>query len=1040
MSGKVTKERPHIIDLLTLAAEQRRKLEETKIEILARPLSIWFTSEDDELGRSQPIKHLLWTWIVSYSRMCEKISSSTAMRVVRAVSWIVLLVVLINATPELGLAYDKRPSLDELDSYNVNVRNLYYVSVVVNVWLLLNSILNTSGLLIRTKVEKAFNREMSTERIILDLGIVAFTLDILCLAYGITQVGMWFQVSRLVLLTQYVLDLFPTIGILMSGIGNGFKSVMYTILLLFLLSCSYAVIGFNLYRVNDPFHFGNFALSCLTFFQLTTFESWGEIFNLNSRGCDSYPSSYSGNWVLGSSPVTILTDFGIFYAPVCYKPQGSPVASAFIFCSYTVLAGYVIVNMCLAAVAIGINERLEELRSLELFGGEEEEEPSTYHSSKSGKLSASDNVKDSKENKLKERRKRQQMYDGKAAKMLGGNVAGRKFKENLSKIWDLMRKGSKHKFFSDGGKSVSTRRKAFSIRDFTLLELGAEARLMTKNFTYQMCFSAAILAAAILQFYDNTVANDNVKTTETNAAHLFFQILFVADSAMHLMGHYPRFDEYFTSDLWNVFDLTITIVLFIPTCLPENSSVQFLEFLRVFRMARILQIASTFAMDLNVILAAIYHSSICLLYVLFIMFLFFSYFGLFGVLLFKRANPFFFGSYGSALQTLLQSMTLDNWSELMRYGMLGCNAYPYPSEIASYCNNVSGQGVGWLAAAFFVTFIIVASYVLSSLLVGVIITSMELLREGMKDELEVWEKVRKVQRRYKVEQNAIDLLLDLFVTADDKREGIVTYEHVETMMGTMGIAEDDLFAYYVQVDQDKNGQLDFSEFSEFILLIGPMYNERKDEEDRIKREEKKIKDDEKKRKAEEDRLKKEAEKVSRESKKKEELLKAKIQTTEAVGASTFQNLLSMGTSIRSASIKSISKNSVSVEKFPSASGKVQSVTTTATASTTASIVAASTSTSNFTTSDTNAAILVLEDVLDDSSHSPQTSMTNSSLNAMQDLVIESKESKEDTIIRSEPQASVKPPSSSSMFLSRIARIYASSFENDEHEDYFHHGL
>ena len=988
----VTKERPHIIDLLNLAAGQQRKRDESKIDILSRPLYIWFTAEDDNFALSHPWRYWLYATFLGYSHMCERFSVTTVMKVVRAASWIVLLIVLINTAPALQLSHDSRPTLVELEGYSAERRNFYNVSVVVNVWLLLNSVVEISGIFIRTKVEKAFNREMSTKSIILDMGLLSFTLDILCLSYGVSEVGLWFQVSRLVLLTQFVLDLFPTIGILMSGIGNGFKSVMYTILLLFLLACSFAIIGHDLYQENDPFHFGSFALSCLTFFQLTTFESWGEIFALNYGGCDSFAGVYSGR---GSTRVpAIITDFGIFYAPVCDKPSARPVASVFIFCIYSVLGGYVIVSMCLAAVAIGINERLEELRNLELFGEEQEEEPEHSYSQKSFRSSPGLDSVDAKA----EAKKRKQIYDGKAAKMLGGNIAGRKIKENLTRVWDTMRKGSKHKFFGNshhghGGKSS---RRKLSLSNLSVDTLSKEARILIKDFNYQMVYSILIMLAAVLQFHDETVG---FVSTNNSVVHLFFQVLFLADSCMRFLAYYEKPAEFFTSDYWNAFDLTITIILFVPTVQVDNSSTQFLNFLKIFRMARILQIASSFAMDLHVILAAIYHSAICLGYVLFIMFLYFSYFGLIGVLLFKRANPFYFSGYGVALRTLLQSMTLDNWSEIMRYGMLGCHDYPYPTEMASYCDDVSGKGVGWFAAAFFVFFIIVASYVLSSLLVGVIITSMELLREGILEEADIWAKVGKIQKRYNVEQSSIDLLLELFESSDEKRDGIVTYESLETMMSTMGIEEDNLFAYYVKVDEDKNGQLDFAEFCEVILLLGPLYNERKDEEERVKREAKKIKDESKRKKS-----------------------------FQAENATALSAEVAVETSsIRSRTFSFRSQPAATHPPLSSPSSSTKALKTAATAT-------------NSSTS--SSAALVLEDVTDTSNAFAETADGQGN---PQSQGVESKEDPLRVRIKSlASAASSKPPVAtssflaSSSFLSRVSRIYSIAEQVDEHEDYFHH--
>ena len=44
----ITKKRPHIIELLDIAVEQRRKLHETKVEILERPAIIWYQTYGNE--------------------------------------------------------------------------------------------------------------------------------------------------------------------------------------------------------------------------------------------------------------------------------------------------------------------------------------------------------------------------------------------------------------------------------------------------------------------------------------------------------------------------------------------------------------------------------------------------------------------------------------------------------------------------------------------------------------------------------------------------------------------------------------------------------------------------------------------------------------------------------------------------------------------------------------------------------------------------------------------------------------------------------
>lgn len=82
------------------------------------------------------------------------------------------------------------------------------------------------------------------------------------------------------------------------------------------------------------------------------------------------------------------------------------------------------------------------------------------------------------------------------------------------------------------------------------------------------------------------------------------------------------------------------------------------------------------------------------------------------------------------------------------------------SEYDSLCHG--GVGLGWISALYFIVFIILGGMVLVSLLVGVIITSMELLREGEKEEYVLWEDVRAVQKAFDLSNDIIKLSLELF--------------------------------------------------------------------------------------------------------------------------------------------------------------------------------------------------------------------------------------------------------------------------------------
>lgn len=68
---------------------------------------------------------------------------------------------------------------------------------------------------------------------------------------------------------------------------------------------------------------------------------------------------------------TVTTHFGEFSLPICTNSIPHPFTANIIFATFALFGGYIMMSLNLAAVAIGINERLEQLRNQELYGAEE---------------------------------------------------------------------------------------------------------------------------------------------------------------------------------------------------------------------------------------------------------------------------------------------------------------------------------------------------------------------------------------------------------------------------------------------------------------------------------------------------------------------------------------------------------------------------------------------------------------------------------------------------------------------------------------------
>jgi hypothetical protein len=71
-----------------------------------------------------------------------------------------------------------------------------------------------------------------------------------------------------------------------------------------------------------------------------------------------------------------------------------------------------------------------------------------------------------------------------------------------------------------------------------------------------------------------------------------------------------------------------------------------------------------------------------------------------------------------------------------------------------------------LSCRFFVIFIVVGVMILMALFVGIIITSMDLLREGIDEEKEMWKKINVLKEKYNIHDSSVDNMLEVFEIID----------------------------------------------------------------------------------------------------------------------------------------------------------------------------------------------------------------------------------------------------------------------------------
>jgi voltage-gated sodium channel len=152
---------------------------------------------------------------------------------------------------------------------------------------------------------------------------------------------------------------------------------------------------------------------------------------------------------------------------------------------------------------------------------------------------------------------------------------------------------------------------------------------------------------------------------------------------------------------WNWFDVIVIGFALAPGAGPWSV----LRSLRVLRVLRLLTVVP----QLRRVVAAFFHSMPGLGGVVAVMMVFFYTSAVLTTKLFGTAFPEFFGGIGKSFYTLFQIMTLESWSMGIVRPVLA--QFPY-------------------AWAFFVPFIIIATFTILNLFIGIIVSTMQELREA----------------------------------------------------------------------------------------------------------------------------------------------------------------------------------------------------------------------------------------------------------------------------------------------------------------------
>lgn len=172
-------------------------------------------------------------------------------------------------------------------------------------------------------------------------------------------------------------------------------------------------------------------------------------------------------------------------------------------------------------------------------------------------------------------------------------------------------------------------------------------------------------------------------------------VVFVFEVIVKLISVWPSLGQYFKNG-WNVFDFTIVVLSLVPF------SSEYAMIGRLLRLLRVLRLVSALP-QLRLIVETLLRSIPAMGHVMLLLSLLFYIYAITGYHLYHEALPEQWGSLGRSLMTLFIISTLEGWGE----------------ELA-LCAKV--HPMSWI---FFVSFIVLATFVIINLFIAIVLDNME---------------------------------------------------------------------------------------------------------------------------------------------------------------------------------------------------------------------------------------------------------------------------------------------------------------------------
>lgn len=259
---------------------------------------------------------------------------------------------------------------------------------------------------------------------------------------------------------------------------------------------------------------------------------------------------------------------------------------------------------------------------------------------------------------------------------------------------------------------------------------GRLARLVDSG-RFNGVLAGVIVANAVvlgLETYPGVMAAHGSLLISLNA--LFYGV-FVVELVLRFASYGRRPQDFFRSR-WNVFDLVVIGAAALPVVREQTQLLRLLRLARVVRLVRFLPDARILILTVVKSLPSVFSTLVLTFVLMFV-------YGMTGWSLFGQALPETWGTIGQSMLTLFILLTLEN----------------FPTYLSE------AEAVSPFAQVFFISYVVLAAFIVFNLLIGIVITSMEKARRHEAEERPRAPDAHLVDRISEIQRSLRELELEL---------------------------------------------------------------------------------------------------------------------------------------------------------------------------------------------------------------------------------------------------------------------------------------